>query len=348
MRVLVTGGAGFIGHHVVQAIIHRTDWDITILDRLDCSGNLNRLAEIGVKRARFVFHDLRAEINEQLASQIGPHDYILHIAAATHVDRSITDPMSFVMDNVVATCNMLNFARSYSCKKFLYFSTDEVFGPAPGQTAYKEWDRYRSSNPYAATKAGGEELTIAFHNTYGVPAFVTHTMNVIGPRQHYEKYVPGTLRKIIMGETVLIHSDSTKTQPGSRFYIDARDVADAVLFLLNTATPGEKYNIVGEREIDNLALAKLIEYEAGLPMNAELVSWHGSRPGHDLRYGLSGEKLRGMGWKPKLSIEESISQIVSWYLANHSWLGLPSEHVNDAIVRSGRPPLVRSSVAINV
>src|SRR6266478_1260089 len=127
MKVLITGGAGFIGHHVVEYFLKVTDWHLTLIDRLDCSGNLNRLAEIGAAknpRVKFVFHDLRGTINDQLASQLGPFNYIVHLAAATHVDRSIECPMEFVLDNVVGTCNLLDFGRKTGCERFLYFSTD--------------------------------------------------------------------------------------------------------------------------------------------------------------------------------------------------------------------------------
>lgn len=321
-RILITGAAGFIGHHVVQAILERTDWHITIIDRLDTSGNLNRLAEIGAAknpRVKFVFHDLRAAINDQLASQLGHFDSIVHLAAATHVDRSIDCPMEFVLDNVVATCNLADYARKAGCGRFLHFSTDEVFGPAPAGTAYREDDRYHSGNPYAATKAGAEELIVSYHNTYGLPAIITHTMNVIGYRQHPEKMVPGTIAKVRDGEVVTIHADKTRTKAGSRFYIDAREVADAVLFLLDKGIPGEKYNIVGERELDNLQLAHMIACAQDLPLRYEMVDFHSSRPGHDLRYALDGMKLREMGWQPRQSIGEAVADIVHWSLNSH-WL----------------------------
>src|SRR5262245_60201322 len=153
VRVLITGGAGFIGHHVCEHILRNTDWEIVSLDRLDTSGNLNRLADLPIwerekKRVKIVHHDLRAAINGFVGSAIGRVEYILHLAAASHVDRSIRDPMSFVLDNVVGTCNILDFAIASGCWRFLYFSTDEVFGPAPPQIAYEEWDRYNSGNPY--------------------------------------------------------------------------------------------------------------------------------------------------------------------------------------------------------
>ena len=322
VKVLVTGAAGFIGHHVVDYWLRNTDDEITIIDRLDCSGNLNRLAEIGAAknpRVRFVYHDLRAPLNAQLMSQIGSQDLILHLAAGTHVDRSITHPLEFVYDNVVGTCNILDFARITGCGRFLYFSTDEVFGPAPKGTQYLEDDRFRSGNPYAATKAGGEELAIAYQNTYKLNVVVTHTMNVMGKRQHPEKYVPMTIQKVYAGEKVLIHADPTKTQPGSRYYIDAEDVAEGVMFVATYGMNGEKYNIVGEQEIDNLQLAQMIAAAVGKNLDYELVDFHGSRPGHDLRYALDGSKLANMGWTPR-PIFGRINDLVSWTLNNKQWL----------------------------
>lgn len=319
VKILVTGGAGFIGHHLVKYILEQTDWQITLLDRLDCSGNLNRLAEIGAAknpRVRFVFHDLRGAINDQLVRQIGEHDYIAHLAAATHVDRSIECPMDFVLDNVVGTCNILDFARR-GCDRFLNFSTDEVFGPAPGQVRYKEWDRYNAGNPYAATKAGAEELALSYCNTFKVPVIITHTMNVLGERQHPEKFVPMTIAKVSSGKKVTIHADTTKTKPGSRFYINAQDVARAVVLLLKCGTIGEKYNVVGARETDNLQLASHIADIVGEPLDAELVDFHSQRPGHDLRYGLDGTKMKGLGFEAE---DLRLPDIVRWYLANPNWL----------------------------
>lgn len=324
MKILITGAAGFIGHHLVAAVLARTDWDITVIDRLDESGNLNRLAEIGAaknSRVRFVFHDLRAPFNAQLMAQIGSHDYIVHMAAATHVDRSIADPMAFVLDNVVATTNMLDFAKVTSCQRFVNFSTDEVFGPAPAGVHYGEDDRYNAGNPYAASKAGAEQMGIAYHNTFRVPVVTTHTMNVIGARQHPEKYLPSTVAKVQRGETVIIHANKDRTKAGSRFYINAEDVADALLFLLADARgiPGQKYNIVGERETDNLELARMVADAVGKPLLHELVDFHSQRPGHDLRYALDGSKMRAMGWAPQ-PIAESVRAIVGWTLDNPKWL----------------------------
>jgi dTDP-glucose 4,6-dehydratase len=325
MVILLTGGAGFIGSHVAEHLLRNSDDSLVFLDRLDCSGNLNRLTEIAGwqkhrSRCRWIFHDLKAPISSQLAAQIGKVDSILHMAASTHVDRSITDPVSFVYDNVIGTAHLLEYARQVEPKKLLYFSTDEVFGPAPEGTAYGEWDRYNSGNPYSATKAGAEELCLAWHNTYKLPVLITHCMNVFGERQSPEKFVPMLTAKIRDGEQVTIHADRTRTKPGSRFYIHARNVADAVLFVLSKGKDGEKYNIVGEREVDNLSLAKQIAELQGKRLRYEMVDFHSSRPGHDLRYALDGSRLAAMGWKPPVTFEKGLERVVKWTLANPRWL----------------------------
>ena len=327
MRVLLTGGAGFIGHHLAHYLYAHTDWDLTFLDRLDGSGNLNRLVEMGFNRERtarwrFVYHDLRAPINDQLAAQLGSFDYILHLAAATHVDRSISSPMEFVQDNVVATCNLLEYARQRGCKKFIYFSTDEVFGPAPEGVKYKEDDRYSCSNPYSATKAGAEQLAFSYFRTYGVPVIITHTMNVCGIRQHPEKMIPGTIAKIRDGKPIIIHANKDKGTPGTRFYIDVEDVSDAVLFLLDCGIAGQKYNIVGKEEVDNLTLMQWIENAMQGNARYELVDGArpGNRPGHDLRYALDGSKMAAMGWEPHYDIQTAVENITRWSLENPQWL----------------------------
>ncbi len=326
-HVLITGGAGFIGHHLIEHLLKTTDWKITCLDRLDTSGNLNRLSNIQVwdkekRRVRIVFHDLKAAIHDQLVNQIGRVDHILHLAAGTHVDRSIEDPVLYVLDNVVGTTHLLEYARKIpGLEKMVYFSTDEVFGPAPDGVAYKEWDRYNSGNPYSAAKAGGEEMCLAYANTYGLPVCITHTMNVFGERQHPEKFIPATIRKVLKGEKVTIHADKTKTKSGSRFYIHARNVANALTFLLDgKAERGEKYNIVGEREVSNLDMAKAIAKILEKPLDYGLVDFHSSRPGHDLRYALDGGKMEALGWKLPMSFDDSLASTVRWTVDNPEWL----------------------------
>ena len=325
-NIMITGGTGFIGHHMMEYYLNNTDANIVIVDRLDFAGNLNRLTatenwEKHKDRVKFVWHDLKSDINPLVSNSIGDVDVILHLAAGSHVDRSIEDPLSFVMDNVVGTCNILNYARRCdNLEKMIYFSTDEVFGPAPEGVNYKEWDRYNSGNPYAASKAGAEELCLSFHNTYKLPVLVSHCMNVFGERQHPEKFVPSIIRKVRDGETLTIHSNSDLTKAGSRYYIHAKNVAKATLFLLENGSVGDKYNIVGEKEIDNLQLAQNIADYVGNELKYEMVDFHGSRPGHDLRYALDGEKMSLMGWSLERNLEESLQDVIDWSLANPSWI----------------------------
>ena len=339
-RVLITGGAGFVAHHLIGQVLKNTDWEIVSLDRLDYSGNLNRLHDIMLtfdaetrKRVKIVHHDLKAELNPLIRSEVGDVDYILHLAAGSHVDRSIDYPMEFVLDNVVGTCNILEFARTQkdNLERFVYFSTDEIFGPAPDGIKYKENDRYNSTNPYSATKAGAEELAVAFHNTYDLPIYITHTMNVFGERQHPEKFIPMCIKRARDGEVVTVHSDKTKTIAGSRHYIHAEDVASALLFLLDHKGEFEptwgnakcpKFNIVGSEELNNLELAQIIADAQNKELKYEMVDFHSSRPGHDLRYALSGDKMRELGWVPAKSVKERIAQVTQWTLANERWIKL--------------------------
>ncbi len=341
-RVLITGGAGFIAHHLIYYLLNKTNWEIISLDRLDYSGNLNRLDNILLElkpeiksRLKVVYHDLKSDINPWIRKEIGSVDIILHLAAGSHVDRSIDYPMEFVLDNVVGTANILEYARLINelntLDRFIYFSTDEVFGPAPQGVDYKENDRYNSTNPYSATKAGGEELAVAYENTYNMPIYITHTMNVFGERQHPEKFIPMCIKKVRDGETVTIHADKTKKIPGSRHYIHAEDVAEAIYFILTNKLEKEidfggakcpKFNIVGSEELDNLELAKIIAESQGKKLNYEMVDFHSSRPGHDLRYSLSGEKMKKLGWQPSIKLTERIKQVVKWSLNNENWIEL--------------------------
>ena len=338
-KILITGGAGFIAHHVIDKILSTTDWEIITLDRLDFSGNLNRLKEVvssypekEQRRVRVVHHDLKAELNPEIIASIGHVDLISHLAAGSHVDRSITYPLEFVMDNVVGTANILDYARKLdNLERFAYFSTDEVFGPAPKGVNYKENDRYNSTNPYSASKAGAEELVVAFENTYGLPSIITHTMNVFGERQNPEKYIPMVIKKVRDGEVVTVHSNKEKTVAGSRHYIHAEDVADALMFLFNynissmepdkTGAKCQKFNIVGKDEIDNLSLAQFIAKVQNKNLNYEMIDFHSQRPGHDLRYALDGTKMKKMGWEPD-SAYDRLESVVNWSLKNDRWLSI--------------------------
>lgn len=322
----MTGGMGFIGSHFVEGLLKETDWEIVILDRLDTSGTPARLTDAGCwekekKRVKFVWWDLKSELNNYVKQDIGQVDYIWHVAASSHVDRSIEEPMSFVMDNVVGTCNILNFARTVNeLKLFINFSTDEVFGPASEGVAYKEWDRYNSGNPYSASKAGAIELGLSYCNTYKLPLITTMTMNVFGERQHPEKFIPMVISKTLKGESVAIHANKIKTKAGIRSYIHARNVLKALLFLTKNNNIGDKYNIVGEKEIDNLALAQFIAKVVRKPLSYEMVDFYSQRPGNDFRYALDGSKLSNMGFSYPSDLEKSLTNVVKWYLSHPNWL----------------------------
>jgi len=323
-RVLITGGCGFIGHHLVEHLLINTDLEVVILDKLTYASNgYNRLRDAGIlgnPRLKCHSGDFMHPISHGLSQEIGQIDFLIHLGAETHVDNSITNPEPFVLSNVVGTMRILDYARTQRLKKLIYFSTDEVFGPAPQGTLYKEWDRYNSTNPYSASKAGGEELCLAYANTYGVPVIITHTMNAFGERQHPEKFIPMVIKKVLAGETVTIHSDPTKTHSGSRFYIHARNIASAVLFLLNKGVSREKYNIVGEAEVNNLDMAQFIAEVIGKPLKYEMVDFHSSRPGHDLRYALDGTKMKDMGWEIPKTFNKSLEKTINWYCSNLGWL----------------------------
>lgn len=338
--ILVTGGAGFIGHHMIRRLLKHPEYEIISLDRLDFSGNLNRLAELAtefdsssLKRLRIVYHDLKAEINEHLALQLGNIDIIIHMAAGSHVNRSIENPMLFVQDNVVGTCNLLEYARKYlpNLEKFINFGTDEVFGSAPEGVDFTEYDRYNSRSPYSATKAGAEELCVAYENTYNMPIYCTHTMNVFGERQLPEKFIGIVTRNILADKEIMIHCDpETGTKSGLRHWIHAADVADATMFIINlphknfklqdTSFTCPKFNIAGQREISNLDVALKISHILNKPLKYKMVSYDLQRPGHDFRYSLSGEYMKQLGWVPKYDFDTRIEQVVKWTLNNSRWL----------------------------
>ena len=326
MKIIVTGGCGFIGHHFVEHIYKNTDWEIIILDKLSYASNgFERLRDTGVlgtDRVKVFTNDLVNPLPEGLVKEIGfDVDYIVHMAADTHVDNSIKNPKLFLDNNIQSTYNMLEYARTLqNLKIFFYFSTDEVFGPALGNTLYKEWDRHKPTNPYSASKSAAEQICIAYENTYKVPLMIVNVMNAFGERQHVEKFIPLCIKKMLNNEKIYIHSYPDKTTSGTRFYIHGRNIAAAVLFLIKNGTLGEKYNISGEREVSNLEMAEMIAKFMNKELDYEMVDFHSDRPGHDLRYGLNGEKLFSMGFHLPLNFEESLKKTVEWTLENLKWL----------------------------
>jgi dTDP-glucose 4,6-dehydratase len=258
---------------------------------------------------------------------IGKLDYIIHFAAESHVDRSLEDSIPFVQNNVVGTANLLEYIRYHQPKcKTLIFSTDEVFGPAPEGIYFKEEDAHRPSNPYAASKSGEEMIAFSFTHAFGLPISIIRSMNIIGERQHPEKFIPKTIKAILNNKKVLLHGKG-REDLSSRCWIHARNVANALLFLLDRAEKEEFYHIVGEeRTVLEIAdwICEVINGRRLKENEIQWVDYHTARPGHDKRYALSGEKLAKMGWKPPVDLEKSIKKTAKWELEpeNRKWLKL--------------------------
>jgi dTDP-glucose 4,6-dehydratase len=324
-KILVTGGCGFFGHHFIEHIFKNTDWQIVIFDKLSYASNgYDRLRDIEVyddKRVRIFSVDLTLPISEGIVKEVGNIDYIYHIAANSHVDNSIASPTAFVTENVKSTLNILEYARIVKPELFINFSTDEVYGPAPKGKFFKEFEYHYPSNPYAASKSAQEAIGIAYSNTYKIPVITTHTMNLLGERQDPEKFVPLIIKKILNNDTIFIHSNSDRTKAGSRCYIHCRNVAAALLHLTLRGYHGyDEWNIAGEQEIDNLDLAQRIASIIGKPLKYEMVDFHSSRPGHDLRYALDSSKLFESGFSYPKNFNESFEKMIKWILSRPEWL----------------------------
>lgn len=352
MRVLLTGAAGFVGSHALKYLLENTEVDVVCLISLEHMGQSARLNQvlrdysnrIGTERnladrLTLIRHDLRAPIDPVTRERIGEIDVFWNVASESHVDRSIIHPRPFILNNTELILSMLELARVLRPKLFLQMSTDEVYGPAPAGHAHVEWETPLPSNPYSASKAAQEAICFSYWRTYGVPVVITNTMNIIGEMQSPEKFVPMVMQKVASGEPMTIHASPTGVI-GSRYYLHAYNLADAWWFLTNYYLDGgpwedgsggppaysdtidrpHKFHIVGEREIDNLQFAQMIALQMGQELNYELVDFHSSRPGHDLRYALDGGKMESIGWRAPLSLDESVQRLVSWTLEHREWL----------------------------
>ena len=346
-RICVTGGCGFVGHHFVEHVLKNTDWEIVILDCLTYAGNMNRVSDIKeytTDRVKFVFHDLRAPISELTHDLIGDLDYVWHLAAESHVDRSLDNGIPFVMSNALGTANLLEYLKHYQKpKKIVYFSTDEVFGPAPDTRLepdhkYKEDESLNPSNPYSGAKAAGEMMARAYANSFGMPIMITRTMNVYGERQHPEKFLPKVIRGILTGEKVTLHG--YKGSPSSRCWVHARRAADVLLFLMDNGVVMDKehqndrgygvYHVIGE-EWDVLDMAnKISNIIKGRDLKEdeyEYIDVHTDRPGHDKRYALCGDKVHEIGYRPiekYKDLDVVLEKMIEWMTDpnNSFWLGL--------------------------
>lgn len=322
--ILITGGCGFISSTLVEHILRKTDWNIVIVDKLSyASKGLERLRDSGSldsTRVRVFTTDLCKPIPEGVIQEIRNVHYIVHSAAETHVDNSIKDPVYCIENNVMSTTHILQYARQLkTLEVFLMLSTDEVYGNCPTGKSYRETDRHNPSNPYSASKSASEMICLSFQNTYKIPLITVNLMNAFGQRQHPEKFVPKCIQYILDEKELEIHTD-TNNMPGSRFYIHARNASDAMLFILKKGIVGEVYNIPGQKEVDNLTMAQSIAEIMGKKLKYKLISDVASRPGHDLRYCLDGEKLEKLGWTPPVNFQEALKSTILWTLEHKKWL----------------------------
>lgn len=316
-----------MGSHILSHLLKNTSYNIVCICSWKHRGAPYRIIDdenyqANKERVKIITHDLVSPLTQDVKDKIGKPDIILNIASDSHVDRSITDPVTFIQNNTNLALSMLEYAREVKPELFLQFSTDEVYGQAPIGVDHKEWSPIVPSNPYSASKAAQEAIAISYWRTYSVPLIITNTMNVFGERQDKEKFVQLCIDRALSGEKISIHSYPDGVTAGSRFYIHARNVADAVLYIMENIKPKmypdyelpERFNVVGEKEVDNLTMGKMIADLVGKPLNYELVNFHSSRPGHDCRYALDGTKLAEAGWKPKVSFEESLKRTVDFTL----------------------------------
>lgn len=336
MRVMLTGIGGAIGVHFMAHIFHNTDWDIVGIDSFRHKGYFDRITSTchdhpdWLPRLEVIKHDLNAPFTQRQVKKIGKIDYIINLASLSDVQGSIDDPVTFIRNNTELMLNMCEYARHNPPKVFLHFSTDEVYGSAPKTSkGHKEWDTILPSNPYSASKAAQEAIGIAYWRSYGLPLIICNTMNNFGESQDPSKFPAMIQAKINKGEQIQIHASGD--QIGTRYYLHSRNAADAVLFILQKTKvrehePGfidcpERYNIVGDKQVDNLELAQLIAKLMGKPLDYKMVNFHKTNPGHDLHYGLDGSKLKALGWKSPLSFEESLKNTIEWQQENEEWIG---------------------------
>lgn len=309
MRFLVTGGAGFIGANFVRLLVKKYPHDeITVLDKLTYAGRLENLAEIR-DRITFIKGDIcrTADI-----AKGGPYDVIFNFAAETHVDRSITDPESFVRTDVVGTCTLLNYAIRHDVDRYIQISTDEVYGSTTSGS-FREGDILDPSSPYSASKAAAEHLAHSFYKTYGLPVLITRSSNNFGPFQFPEKLIPVLILKAISDQPLPIYG----TGKNVRDWLYADDNCTGIDTVYSLGEPGEVYNIGAGNEKTNIEIARTVL--SILNKSEDLITFVQDRPGHDFRYSIATEKIRRLGWAPSHTFEEGMRKTIDWYLAHTGW-----------------------------
>jgi dTDP-glucose 4,6-dehydratase len=349
---LLTGAGGFAGHHCLEHILANTNWDVIATDSFRHKGKTDRIAEVlqahdqpvgwsdyWSKRTKVIAHDLSAPFSRQSVLGMGDIDYVIAYASDSHVDRSITDPVPFVMNNTAVALTTLELCRLLEPQALVWISTDEVYGPqAPGELPFTEWSPVLPSNPYAASKAAQEALCISYWRTYGVPVIIVNGMNMIGERQDPEKYVPKVIKAVLEDREVTVHGAPGNI--GTRHYLHARNLADGILFLLRQGSPAmfpahgpgprggeyrladrpDRFNIASADRVDNLTLAKMIADAVGRPLHYRLEDFHSTRPGHDPHYGLDPAKITRLGWHAPVPFADSLERTVQWSVKNPAWL----------------------------
>ena len=311
-HVLVTGGAGFIGSHLVDGLLADPGTRVTVLDKLTYAGSrANLAAHEGDDRFRFVQGDVADAV--LVGSLVAEADRVVHAAAETHVDRSIAGPAEFVMTNVVGTQVVLDACRA-NVRPLLLVSTDEVYGQNEPDGRFDEDDPIRPRSPYAASKAGAELLARAYGITYGLPVWIVRGTNAYGPRQNPEKAIPVFATAALDGRPLPIYAEGRQ----SREWLFVTDWAAACLAALRHGEPGDVFNIGDGFELPNVELARRICRLAGA--DESLVTFVEDRPGHDLRYGVSSERLRQLGWRPEVPFDDGLARTVDWYRDHRDWV----------------------------
>ncbi len=332
-RILITGAGGSIGVHILFHIMTNTNWEIVVLDSFHHKGYKDRLNRIykehpeWISRIKEFQTDLTCSISAELLKAIEKINCIIHLAALSDVIFSIENPEYVIKNNVNSTIVMLECARKIKPEQFIYFSTDEIYGPVKKGEAHKEWDTHRPSNAYSASKAASEDICYAYWRSYNVPLIITNTMNNYSQMQSPSKFPVIVQKAVEQGKIVNIHGNEKEI--GTRFYIHSRNTADALLHIIKLGVYkhkiGEidepyKYHIVGEVCLSNLELAQKIASLMNKKLKYKLVDFHKNNLAHDIHYGLQDNKLKKSGWKQPKSFEESMKETILWQQENKEWI----------------------------